>query len=138
MTDKEIGMKETGRQDAKISASNMEVLVGYILLVGVLVSIVLIGIGLIWHYAATGRLGLVYSIAGMNLYHFVLSDFSQVAHLSIRPRLLVNVGIATLMLTPYVRVLASMLYFAFAARNGRYTVFTAFVFLVLTYSLFLR
>jgi uncharacterized membrane protein len=41
------------------------------------------------------------------------------------------------MLTPYIRVLASLLYFAFVERNRKYTVFTGFVFAVLTYSLFL-
>ncbi len=116
----------------------MDVLVGYILLIGVLLSIGLIAIGVIWHYAATGRLGLQYSIAGMNLFHFVFHDFAEAAHPPLRPRLLVNLGIATLMLTPYIRVLASMLFFAFTERNAKYTVFTAIVFCVLTYSLFLR
>ena len=138
MTAKEIQMNDPAQPDVKNPASKMEMLVGYILLVGVLLSIILIGIGVIWHYAATGKLGLVYSISGMNLYRFVLSDFSQAAHMPLRPRLLVNFGIATLMLTPYIRVFASMVYFAFEERNGRYTVFTGFVFLVLTYSLFLR
>lgn len=138
MKAKEIRMNDVKEQDLKSPASRMEMLVGYILLVGVLLSITLIGIGVVWHYAATGKLGLVYSISGMNLYRFVLNDFSQAVHLPLHPRLLVNFGIATLMLTPYVRVSASMIYFAFAERNGRYTVFTGFVFLVLTYSLFLR
>ncbi len=138
MTHQEIQANVTSQPGADASASRMEILVGYILLVGVLLSIVLIGAGLVWHYASTGKVGLVYSIGGMNLYHFVVNDFYQTVHPPLRPRLLVNLGIATLMLTPYVRVLASMLYFAFAERNGRYTVFTAFVFLVLTYSLFMR
>ena len=42
------------------------------------------------------------------------------------------------MLTPYVRVAASMLYFGIAEHNWKYTLFTLFVFTVLTYSLFLR
>ena len=42
-----------------------------------------------------------------------------------------------LLLTPYVRVLASLLYFAFAARNWKYALFTGFVLAVLSYSLFL-
>ncbi|MCL4540259.1 MAG: DUF1634 domain-containing protein [Bacteroidetes bacterium] len=138
MTARESQTKETAGPVVTDSASRMEILVGYILLIGVLLSITLIGIGIIWHYAATGKLGLVYSISGMNLYRFVLSDFYQAAHMPLRPRLMVNLGIVTLMLTPYVRVFASMVYFAFAERNGRYTVFTGFVFLVLTYSLFLR
>jgi len=43
-----------------------------------------------------------------------------------------------LLLTPYARVLASMLYFALVERNRKYTAFTTFVLLTLTYSLFLR
>ncbi len=116
----------------------MDVLVGYILLIGVLVSIGLIAVGVVWHYVATGRLGLEYSIAGMNLFHFILHNFARAAHPPFRPRLLVNLGIATLMLTPYIRVLASMLFFAFTERNVKYAAFTAVVFSVLTYSLFLR
>ena len=123
---------------AKATGFDMEVLVGYILLVGVLLSITLITIGVVWHWLATGQVGLEYSIAGMNLFEFVLADMRQVFMDTLRPRLFVNLGIAALMLTPYVRVLASMLYFAFVKRNRKYTVFTGFVFTVLTYSLFLR
>lgn len=129
---------EVKADEAKSVEFKMDVLVGYILLIGVLVSIGLIAVGVVWHYAATGRLGLEYSIAGMNLFHFVLHNFERAAHPPFRPRLLVNLGIVTLMLTPYVRVLASMLFFAFTERNAKYTVFTAVVFLVLTYSLFMR
>jgi uncharacterized membrane protein len=56
----------------------------------------------------------------------------------IRSRLFINSGIVVLLLTPYVRVLASMLYFAAVEHNLKYTLFTGFVFSVLTYSLFLR
>jgi uncharacterized membrane protein len=117
---------------------DMEVLVGYILFGGVLMSIVLVAAGLVWGWIATGHLGLDYSISGMNLFEFVLTDARQVVTDAVRPSLLVNLGIAALMLTPYMRVLASMLYFALVERNGKYTLFTGFVFGVLTYSLFLR
>ena len=123
---------------AKTAGFDMEVLVGYILLVGVLLSMALIAIGVVWHWVATGQLGLEYSISGMNLFKFVLVDIQQMFSGAFRPSLFVNLGIAALMLTPYVRVLASLLYFAFVERNGKYTVFTGFVFAVLTYSLFLR
>jgi uncharacterized membrane protein len=43
-------------------------------------------------------------------------------------------GIGVLMLTPFVRVLASVVYFAFVEHNWKYTLFTAFVLSVLTYS----
>ncbi|MCL4473332.1 MAG: DUF1634 domain-containing protein [Actinobacteria bacterium] len=123
---------------AKNDGFSMEVLVGYILLIGVLLSVALITIGVAWRWLATGQLGLEYSIAGMTLFRFVLADLQQIFSGAFRPRLFVNLGIATLMLTPYVRVFASMLYFAFVERNRKYTIFTGFVFTILTYSLFLR
>ncbi|MCL4510898.1 MAG: DUF1634 domain-containing protein [Bacteroidetes bacterium] len=123
---------------AKTAGFDMEVLVGYILLIGVLLSMALIAIGVVWRWLSTGQLGIAYSISGMNLFDFVLTDIRQMFSGGFRPRLFVNMGIAVLMLTPYVRVFASMLYFAFVERNRKYTLFTAFVFSVLTYSLFLR
>jgi uncharacterized membrane protein len=116
----------------------IESLVGYILLVGVLVSLALLTAGLVWDRLDTGHLGFDYTVEGMNLFHFLLSAVGQAASGAFRPRLLVNLGIAVLMLTPYVRVMASMLYFAFVEHNRKYTIFTAVVFSVLTYSLFLK
>lgn len=116
----------------------MEALVAYILLGGVLSSVALIVAGLVWHWIIAGHLQLEYSIVGMNLLQFVLADIQQLAAGVLRPRLLINMGMAVLMLTPFLRVLASMLYFALVERNRKYTLFTGFVFSVLTYSLFLR
>jgi uncharacterized membrane protein len=117
---------------------DMEVLVGSILQIGVLLSMALLAFGVVWRWFSTGSLGFDYSISGMNFFEFVLTDIQQMLAGTFRPRLFANLGIATLMLTPYVRVFASMTYFAFAERNPKYTLFTGFVFVVLTYSLFLR
>lgn len=117
---------------------DMDVLVGSILQIGVLVSMALIAFGVVWRLLQSGSLGFDYSITGMNFFEFVLSDLQQMLAGTFRPRLFANLGLATLMLTPYVRVFASMLYFALAERNPKYTLFTGFVFVVLTYSLFLR
>jgi uncharacterized membrane protein len=46
--------------------------------------------------------------------------------------------ISALVLTPYVRVLALPVLFAFVERNAKYAAFTGFVLAVLRYSLFLR
>ena len=116
----------------------MDVLVGYILLSGVLLSMVLIVAGLLWKYMQTGGVRLEYELAGMNLFQFVVSEIHLAAIGQIRPRLLVNMGIVVLMLTPFFRVLASVVYFLVVLKNWKYTVFTLFVLLVLTGSLFLR
>jgi uncharacterized membrane protein len=116
----------------------MDVLVGYILLAGVLLSMALIMVGLVWKYIQTGGVRLNYELAGMNLFQFVLSEVHIAVLGEIRPRLLINMGIAVLMLTPFFRVLASVVYFMVVLKNWKYTVFTLFVLLVLTGSLFLR
>jgi len=117
---------------------DMEILIGYILLGGVLLSTALLIIGLVWHWAQTGHLRLEYPIMGMNLFEFVRQGVKQIASGAIHPNLMVNLGIAVVMFTPYVRVLASMLYFAWVEHNRKYTLFTGFVLVALTYSLFLR
>jgi len=50
---------------------------------------------------------------------------------------LMTLGIATLILTPFVRVIASALYFAWK-RDTRYVLITAFVLVALTVSLALH
>ncbi len=117
---------------------DIEILVGSLLLGGVLLSISLILIGLSWHWVRTGNLELDYTIAEMNLFQFVITDVRLLVSDTVRPRLFINLGIAVLMLTPYVRVLVSMFYFAFVEQNWTYSLFTGFVLSVLTYSLFLR
>ncbi len=120
------------------SAFAMETLVGMILLVGVITSMVLILLGVIWHYAINGNLNLDFTITGQNFFGFILGIVQGIFSGTYRPRLLVRLGIAVLLLTPYIRVLASVGYFAFVEQNIKYSLFTLFVFSVLTYSLFLR
>lgn len=116
----------------------MDMLVGYILLSGVVLSLFLISAGLFWKFLQTGQLRLDYEVAGMNLFEFVTSEIRLATQGQMRPRLLVNMGIAILMLTPFLRVLASMVYFLAVSRNWKYTLFTLFVLLTLTRSLFLQ
>ena len=116
---------------------DMELVVGYVLLGGVVLSMALIASGLTWRWLLTGHLGVDYSIAGRDLFDFAAREVHAVASDDLRPRRLINLGFVCLLLTPYARVLASVIYFAVAARNWKYTVFTGVVLCVLTYSLFL-
>jgi uncharacterized membrane protein len=116
----------------------VELVVGSILLTGVLASMVLVAAGLTWHWLTSGNTVFDYSLAGTAVFQFVMADIRALTSGALRPGVLVNAGMAVLLLTPYVRVLASMLYFALIERNLKYSVFTSFVLVVLTYSLFLR
>lgn len=116
----------------------MDALVGYLLLIGVLLSMALILAGLIWRFANTGSFSFDYPIKGMNFYEFTVNEVGLVLHGRFSPRVMLNAGIVTLMLTPYLRVLASMVYFMAGLKNWKYSIFTAVVLAVLTFSLFLR
>lgn len=135
-----ITTQQTGRPAAgkRPHGFDMEMLVGYILQFGVLLSMALIGIGVVWRFVNTGAPTFDYTLSGMNFFEFLVADLEQLLLGAFRPRLFLNLGLAVLMLTPFVRVLASMLYFAFAEHNLKYAVITLVVFAVLTYSLFLR
>ncbi len=111
---------------------------GTILQDGVLLSLGLILAGMCWRWLRAGGLALDYRIAGMNLFEFVTEEIRLAARGTVRPRLLINLGIAVLMLTPFIRVAASVVYFMGVLRNWKYTLFTAVVLSILTYSLFLR
>jgi uncharacterized membrane protein len=120
------------------AAGQMDALVGTLLLGGVLTSLGLIITGLVWHRVASGTTMLDQTLAGHDVVQLLGADLRALAQGAIRPRLLVSLGIVALLLTPYLRVLASMLFFAFVEHDWKYTGFTAFVLLVLTYSLVLR
>lgn len=125
--------------DAKTARDfDMDALVGYILLVGVLISLVLVATALIWQWINTGTLIFDYRLTGANLFQLVVDEARLAAHGALRPRMLLSLGIAMLMLTPFIRVLASMAYFIAALKNWKYSVFTAIVLVTLTYSLFVR
>ena len=126
----------TGKEQNR--GAEIEVWIGYVLLGGVVASAALIIAGLLWGWLQTGRLGADYTIAKMNLFEFVVADIRQLASGNLRPRLLVSLGIAALLLTPYLRVLVSLLFFSMVEHNWKYSVFTGLVLGVLTYSLFLR
>ena len=117
---------------------DMDTIIGFTLQAGVTLSLVLITVGLAWHRLKWGtwQWALDYKLPATTVFGFLVADVEQATGEPARPRMLVNLGIAALMLTPYVRVLMSMLYFVFVERNAKYAVFTAFVLAMLTYGLF--
>ncbi len=111
----------------------------YILIAGVAVSVSLEIAGLAVYYAQTGSLAFDYSsqwqLTGPNFFSYVGSLFSSLASASSIQ--LMALGIIILMLTPYVRVIASAIHFI-TTKNLKYVAFTFFVLTVLTLSLGLR
>jgi uncharacterized membrane protein len=123
-------------RDADVTErERMDVVVGSILLAGVLVSLTLVAAGVAWHWMREGNPRFDYTLAGTTVFQFLVADVRALADGELRPRLLLNLGIAVLVLTPYLRVLASVVYFAVVEHDLKYTLFTGFVLATLTYTL---
>lgn len=122
----------TPPRDAK--GLDIEGMIGGLLLAGLLASIGCIAAGLVWHWAATGTLHVDQTLPATSLAAFLVADARTVASGHAGPRRLIDVGIGILLVTPYLRVLASMLYFLVVG-NRKYTVFTAIVLALLTWGL---
>ena len=124
-------------EPAESRTALMDAVIGYVLLGGVLLSVALLVAGLFWHWVKTGNVNVEFKIAKLNLFQFVVAEIGGIGR-DFRPRLLVGLGIAALFLTPYLRVVASLVFFVLVEHNWKYSLFTGFVLAVLTYSLFLR
>ena len=117
--------------------SKLESIVSYVLVVGVVTSVVLeiIGIGL--YFGAYGNLQVSQAsnvfITGENFFAFVVEKIQNL-FVSENAVLFMTLGVIILILTPYVRAIASFGYFAWE-RNFKYVLITFFVIFVLTLSL---
>lgn len=121
--------------------SRLETIISYLLIVGVAASLVLEVIGIVMFYRSYGSLSILLKdeamfIHGRDFFSFLRELFSG-RYASGNAVLFMALGIAILALTPYVRVIASALYFALR-KDARYVVITVFVLAVLTVSLALH
>ncbi len=118
--------------------SKFEHVIGWTLIIGVSVSMVLEVIGMILFDTTYGDLHIseakLVFIRGRNFFDFVLHLFSGQRS---RPILFMTLGIAVLMLTPYVRVVLSVFFFLWE-KNFQYVIITLFVLALLTVSLAVR
>ncbi len=117
---------------------DMEIVISYVLITGVVISLILLVAGTAAYAIAHHSLALAYSLPQVNLYAFISLTFVHLFTGVFTAKDVINLGIIALMLTPYVRVLFSAIYFGAIEHNMKYTLFTTFVLTVLTYSLFLR
>ena len=114
-----------------------EPFIGFILRVGCLLSAFCIGVAFIGQSATSSLRHFEGPIQGTNVADLLLDGLTRIRSLHEWPDVLLDIGIASLLLTPYARLLASWWYFAAIERNKRYAFFTGIVSLVLTYVLFL-
>lgn len=129
-------MKNLGSGESKL-----ETFISYLLIIGVVVSMVLLVTGLVLFYRSYGQFNILLQdkamlIQGQNFFGFLwnLTDTGQLAGNAV---LFITLGIAVLVLTPYLRVIASAFYFVLR-KDYKYAVITVFVLIALTLSLALH
>jgi uncharacterized membrane protein len=121
--------------------SRLETIISYLLIIGVVLSIVLEIAGIAIFYSSRSNLGIILDdramfIQGRDFFAFLYQIFVR------KPTqgtgiFLMTLGVATLILTPFVRVIASALYFAWK-KDSKYVLITAFVLVAITISLALH
>ena len=120
--------------------SKFERAISYLLIIGVVTSLILVGIGILFFYFDFGHLAIsekkAMFLREQNFFYF-LSDLLRGRHGLEKGVWLMTLGIAILILTPYARVIMSALYF-FGKKDLKYTFINLFVLIILTISLFFR
>ena len=120
--------------------SKLETAISYLLIVGVVISLFLEVIGLILFYRSYSNLNILENsvafIRGENFFSFVYTLFQR-ENVQNSALLSMTLGLVVLILTPYVRVITSVVYFAWK-KNSKYVLVTLFVLITLTISLALH
>jgi uncharacterized membrane protein len=119
----------------------LELAISYILIVGVVVSIVIEMVGMLSYYYANRDLSVAFrpefALQGHDFFTYSESTFRVVRVSSWSPLQILSLGLVLLMLTPYIRVVASVIYFGWV-KNVKYLSITLFVLIILTASLLLH
>jgi len=125
---------------AKGNGSNFELAISYLLGVGVVSSLILVGAGVFLYYLDFGNLALsekkALFLREKDFFYF-LYDLLRGGNSQERALWTLTLGIAVLVLTPYLRVLLSVFYFLWE-KDFKFSLITLFVFLILTLSLAAR
>lgn len=120
--------------------TRLETAISYMLIAGVIASLILEVAGGAFLYKAYGNLAISqdpsFFIQGRDFFAFVYQQFAS-KHVEGPGLLLMTMGIIVLILTPYLRVVASIIYFGIE-KNVKYVFITLWVLVIVTLSLALH
>jgi uncharacterized membrane protein len=120
--------------------SRLETGISYLLMAGVIISLVLEVVGVALLYHANHSLAISQNetafIQGNDFFTFIFQQFRGEHSQGIGLRLM-TIGIIILILTPFIRLVTSVVYFGWE-KNMKYVVITLFVLVVITLSLALH
>jgi uncharacterized membrane protein len=122
----------------RVSEEKLDLMISYILILGVLASVIIEAAGITGYYSMIGNLNISFqpsfAMKGTDFFGYAWKLAQELSMGAWSPMQLLSLGIVVLMLTPYLRVVASVLYFGFT-KNPKYLFITLFVLTVLTASL---
>ena len=115
---------------------SLEVIMSYVLIAGVVVSLVVESYGLYLYYITTHGLDVApaWSLSGRNFFADAINLFASLEGNAANPFAVMAAGIVVLMLTPYIRVLSSVAFYG-TEKDAKYSLITILVLMVLTLSL---
>lgn len=126
-----------GREIEGSGETILETIISYILIIGVATSFVALTIGLIIFRHTEGSWAIIQNpstfIRGENFFSFLIHGISDSGSMSVSTRIM-SLGVALLILTPYVRAILSVVYFG-VEEDIKYFFITIFVLAILTWSL---
>jgi len=120
--------------------AKLETIISYLLIAGVIVSLILEAIGIILYYGTYGNVQVSQNpnvfIIGQNFFAFIIYQTQHLFGMQ-NALLFMLLGLIILILTPYIRAITSVIYFAWE-KHYKYVLITLFVLIVLTVSLALH
>jgi len=125
------------REGSGSGETKLETWISRVLIVGVAISLILLGAGMVLFYRSSHSTAIslesTMSIHGQDFFTFLVRLVTETPEVPF-PLYLMTLGIAVLILTPYVRAVMSVIYFA-SMKNVKYLIITLFVLVILTVSL---
>lgn len=116
----------------------LERAISYVLIAGVLASVAVETFGIVSYYLSNGNLNILFqpnsAMKGTDFFSYTAKLAQQLSVGALTPMQVLGLGIVLLMMTPYLRVVASVVYFGLA-KNPKYLLITLFVLIVLTATL---
>lgn len=123
------------------SEEKLELAISAILILGVISSVAIETVGIVNYYFSNGNLTILFQpslvMQGGNFFTYSSDLIKQLSAGAWTPIQTLAVGIVVLMITPYIRVVASVVYFGLA-RSPKYLLITLFVLAILTVSLLIH
>jgi uncharacterized membrane protein len=122
----------------RLSEEQLESVISYILIIGIIGSVAIETLGILTYYYSNRNLNIVfqpeYALKGADFFSYARTIFLESLQWRWTPFQILGLGMVLLMITPYMRVAASVIYFGLV-KNLKYLFITLFVLVVLTTSL---